>query len=85
MPKPTSPPSSREIVSRNLRLVRSAKNLSQEEVALAAGVSRGYVSRVERGDLNPSFDQMDMIAMAVGVPLHDLINPKLFQALGDAD
>lgn len=83
MPKPKPPLSPREIVSRNLRMVRSAKNLSQEMVALEAGVSRGYVSRIERGDINASIDQLDLIAKAVGVPLHDLVNPKLFQSLDD--
>ena len=81
MPKAKPLPSAREVVARNLRLIRRAKSLSQENVALEAGISRPYVSSVERSAINASLDQLEMIAKAVGVPLHDLTNPKLFPDL----
>jgi transcriptional regulator with XRE-family HTH domain len=75
MPKPKPALSIREVLSRNLRRARRMKELSQEAVALEAGVTRTYLSSVELGTVNPSLDKLEALAKAVGVPLHDLINP----------
>lgn len=77
MPKTKPSPSTREVVARNLRLVRLTKNLSQEQVALAAGIGRSYLSKLERNTINFSVDQLDALAKAVGVPVIDLVNPNL--------
>ncbi len=41
---------------KNLRLksARAAKDLSQEELARAVGVSRQTISAIEKGDYNPT-------------------------------
>ena len=41
---------------KNLRLksARAAKDLSQEELAQAVGVSRQTISAIEKGDYNPT-------------------------------
>ncbi len=39
----------RALIGWNLRRLRVAKGLSQERLALAAGIDRAYVGRVERG------------------------------------
>ena len=41
---------------KNLRLksARAAKDLSQEELAKAVGVSRQTISAIEKGDYNPT-------------------------------
>lgn len=74
--------SAREVFARNLRLARRLKDISQEELALRAGLSRPYVGSVERGERNVSIDNMGLLAQALGVPLHDLVNPDMFQRLG---
>ncbi len=45
---------------------------------------RAYISRVERGTINISMDNADILAKAVGVPLRDLVDPAKFQGLDDA-
>lgn len=69
-------PSTREVFAQNLRRARRSKDITQEVLALDAGVPRGYLSRVERGAINISFDSADALARAIGVPLHELIDPR---------
>ncbi len=81
MPKTPPQLTSREVFARNLRRARRLKDVSQEALALEADISRAYLSRVERGTINISIDNADVLARAVGVPLHDLVDPEKFQGL----
>ena len=81
MKKPKKSLSTREIFGRNLRLARRLKEVSQEELALRADLSRSYVSEVERGVRNVSIDNMGLLAQALGVPLHNLVNPDMFTSI----
>lgn len=81
MPKAKPSLTSREVFARNLRRARRLKDVTQESLALDAGVPRGYLSRVERGTINISMDNADALAHAVGVPLHDLVDPTKFTGL----
>jgi transcriptional regulator with XRE-family HTH domain len=71
----------REVFAKNLRRARRLKDLTQEGLALDAGVPRAYLSRVERGTINISIDNADSLARAIGVPLHELVDPSKFQGL----
>ena len=51
----------------NVRAMRLALNLSQEELAFRAGVDRTYVSQIERGVGNPSVRVLLKIAKILGV------------------
>jgi transcriptional regulator with XRE-family HTH domain len=55
--------------------------MSQEALGLAAGLSRTYVSEVERGSRNVSIDNMGMLADALGVPLKHLVDSEMFKAV----
>ena len=57
--------SARQIFSRNVRKVRMAKGLSQEDLAELSGLHRNYVGGVERGERNIAIDNMDKMAKAV--------------------
>lgn len=81
MGKATKELTAREVFARNLRRVRRMKDLSQEELGMQAGVSRAYVSSVERGDRNISIDNMGHLASALSVPLRDLVDPDKFKGL----
>lgn len=83
MEKTNQPLSAREIFGRNLRRARRLKDVSQEELALRADLSRTYVSEVERGVRNVSIDNMGLLAQALGLPLRDLVDPALFKNLDD--
>lgn len=52
----------------NLREIRKAKGMSQEQLAEAADVSQGTISKIERGEMNVTYDVIIKIATALGVP-----------------
>lgn len=57
-----------------IRTLRKAKKLSQEKLAELAGLHPTYVGDIERGQVNASLGCYADIAMALGVPLPELIN-----------
>ena len=59
----------RALVARNLRRLRVARNVSQEDLAVDADIDRTYVSRLERGRENPTVAVLERIAHALGVQI----------------
>ena len=57
----------------NLRRLRLAKEVSQEELAEIAGLHRTYVSSVERGERNVTLDTIQKLAKALGVSMAKLM------------
>ncbi len=55
-----------ETVARNVRAARRAAGLSQEALALEAGVDRTYVSQVERRQRNITITVLARLAKALG-------------------
>lgn len=56
----------------NIKRVREQKSISQEKLALNAGLDRTYVSGIERGIRNPSLNNITKIAKGLGIPTKDL-------------
>lgn len=56
-------------LAKKIKQVRLNKNLSQEEVAIKAGISTNYYARVERGEVSPSIDVAEQITKALGIKL----------------
>lgn len=61
------------IVAWNLRRLRVKRDLSQEALAVDAGIDRSYVGRIERGVENPTVETLDRLAKALEVPLAELL------------
>lgn len=57
----------------NLKRLRNKARLSQEELALRAGLDRTYISGCERGVRNPSLLSVEKIAEALNVTATDLL------------
>ena len=55
-----------------IRYLRKQKGLSQEDLALEAGVNKNYLSDLERGNRNPSLMILEKIAKALDVSLEIL-------------
>jgi transcriptional regulator with XRE-family HTH domain len=55
-----------------VRELRARKHVTQEGLALQAGLGINYVSRLERGLHRPSFEAVARIAATLGVPLPEL-------------
>jgi len=57
-----------------LRQLRREANLTQEQLASAAEISVDFLSLVERGINAPSFENLDKLAKALGVPVRELFD-----------
>jgi transcriptional regulator with XRE-family HTH domain len=56
----------RGVVARNLRRLRQAKGLSQEELADRAQVNRNYVGMLEREEHAATVDMLEKFAEVLG-------------------
>jgi transcriptional regulator with XRE-family HTH domain len=63
----------REILARNLRKLRQARGISQEELAHRAEIDRTYISALERSVYAASIDVLDRIARVLNVEASDLL------------
>lgn len=68
--------SARQDFSQNLRKIRIAKGFSQEALAEACDLHRTYVSSVERGERNITVDNMEKLAIALGVDIREMLAPN---------
>ena len=64
-------PAASKALGRVIRTYRVAKGLSQEKLGHLANVDRTYVGSVERGERNPSFENIWMLLYALGVSWTD--------------
>ena len=55
-----------------IRELRERQGISQEKLALAAGVDRAYLGRIERGENNAALLTIAKIAKALGVSVAKL-------------
>ncbi|MCE4540714.1 helix-turn-helix domain-containing protein [Pelomonas sp. P7] len=85
MTKSKHRPSDRAVFGRNLKRARHIKGLSQDALAYESSLSRTFVSDVERAARNISIDNMSRLAAALGIPLHELLDPSRFSDPLDAD
>ena len=60
-----------------IKTQRASLGISQEELALRAGLHRTYVSDLERGARNPSIESIEKLASALQISI-----AKLFEKAG---
>lgn len=66
----------RQILAENLRILRSAAHISQEELAELCGLHRTYISDIERCNRNISIDNIERIANALQISASDLLRER---------
>jgi transcriptional regulator with XRE-family HTH domain len=66
-------PRERRALATAVKEIRARRGLTQEQVATAAGVSRGYLGELEQGRRRPSFEGLVRVARALDVELVELI------------
>ena len=67
----------RETFGTRIRLLRTARRLSQQQLAERAGLTRNYVSAIERGTQTVDLIRLHQLADAFGLPLPTLIADDL--------
>jgi transcriptional regulator with XRE-family HTH domain len=63
----------REVFARNLRRWRNQRGLSQDDLAYEAGVSRSYLSQLEKGAYYASLKIVGRLAEALNVEPAELL------------
>jgi transcriptional regulator with XRE-family HTH domain len=63
----------RRLVGRNVRRIRLAKGLTQEQFADVSGFTQQYISGLESGQRNPTVVSLFELAQALGVEPVDLL------------
>lgn len=90
MAKPTSRPHSRyaleaaELLGLMINEARISRGLTISELAERAGLSRGLVHRVEKGEMGCSIGAAFELGAIVGIPLFDLETVSLTRHLAAA-
>lgn len=70
-----------KVVARNIRRLRVKRQVSQEALAVDAGIDRTYVSRLERGLENPTVRILEKLAAALDSNIVDFFElPKRGEA-----
>lgn len=59
-------------IGAQVRLLRRAHDLSVSDLASAASISTGMLSKIENGQISPSLSTIQAIAAALGVPITNL-------------
>lgn len=70
-----NPESARLILARNVKVRRGELGMSQEDLALEAGLHRTFVAHVERGVRNISIDNIEKLATALQWSPYRLLMP----------
>jgi transcriptional regulator with XRE-family HTH domain len=66
----------RKVISRNLRVLRAVRGMSQDQVSAVSGVDRSYISEIENDKYSPSADKIEALAMALGVAPWEMLHPQ---------
>lgn len=56
-----------QLFGQNVRKARTAKGMTQEQLAFEVGMERSYISDLERGRRNPTVRALGKLAEALGV------------------
>ncbi|WP_417767611.1 helix-turn-helix domain-containing protein [Stappia sp.] len=62
-------------LAEHLRLLRTGRDLTLQDLAESSGVSRATLSRIENGDVSPTAETLGRLASAFGLPLSQLLSP----------
>ena len=62
------------MIGKNVRLRREAMSLSQEQLGLRIEADQAYISRLERGILNPTVESLVEIAFALEIDVNRLLS-----------
>ena len=66
----------RKVLGTNVRRMRKAKRLTQEQLAFESEIDLTYLGGIERGKRNPSLLVMVRIAKALGARPSDLLKSR---------
>lgn len=60
-------------IGKSIRKIREEKEITQEQLALEAGLNRAYIGYIERGERNPTLKTLEKIAKILKVSTKELL------------
>lgn len=66
-----------EFLNKNIKFLRTTKEISQQSLADKIGIDRSTISRIENNEIETTVDNAIKIAEVLNVSLSDLINKDL--------
>lgn len=60
-------------IGKKIRQIREKKGITQEQLALDAGLNRAYIGYIERAERNPSTETLVKIAKALKISPKDFL------------
>ncbi len=66
-----------ESVGKNIKAIRKQKNITLQELARRSGLTKSYLSRIERSKKAPPYSTVNRIAMALEVEVAFLVSEKV--------
>lgn len=73
MPKGKATTAEQVALGKTIRAIREHQGISQERLALAAGIDRSYYSAIERGEFNITLTVLLKVAASLRVPAWELL------------
>jgi transcriptional regulator with XRE-family HTH domain len=71
----SDPKAARGVLGENVRRLRKAKRLSQERLAELTELDQPHISEIEAGLINLTLDNVQALAVALGVEPSELLKP----------
>lgn len=65
-----------QTIADRIRIIRTIKRLTQENVADEIGITHGAYAKIERGETDPNTSRLQDIAKALKVSVSDFFNEK---------
>ena len=69
------------LIGAKLRAARKLRSLTLDQVASAAGLTKGFVSRLERDDVSPSVASLVAVCDVLGLRVGELFDPPVTSVL----
>lgn len=65
------------LIGRNVKRLRTIQEISQEGLGAKSGLHRTHISLIELGKGSPSMKNLEKIAVALGVPIVELLTEPI--------
>ena len=62
-----------EKIAMRIKALRAKRDITQAELAARAGISHGYLARLETGRQDPTITTLEKLAKALRVPVEKLL------------
>lgn len=66
-----------KIICKNIKKLRKQNNLTLEKLAILTGLTKGYLSKVERSEKAPPYSTLTKIAGALGVEMTTMLSKNI--------